>query len=882
MTNQHTLLIIDGYGFIYRAYHVLPAFTTPSGLAVGALYGFTSMLLKIIDDFKPGYMVVVFDSPGKNFRHQIYDQYKAHRPPVPEDLKDQLALMRRASFSLNLPMIEKVGYEADDIIATLATKFSAIEQKMVIISSDKDLMQLINDYARMYDPIKNQYITASEVVAKFGVLPGKVREVMALIGDQADNIPGVKGIGPKTAAALIQQFGSLKALLAATDQIKNLRQQQLIQSGTQMAELSWQLVGLDCNVECEINLESLKFVRPQNSQIADFLTEYGFKSLYKRAENILQVTIDQPPVRELLSDQIVTEITTSCELQQLIKAAEQTGIITICLVSNQKFAFITASASNQAGIINLAGRQPEGDLLLLGRHQPEENYQFWQPLIELFADHSIKKITYKLKPLLKFLAKFTESLSPKSCEDIELMQYLLSAGLPQNDLFSLTPADFNAGALPRRLAVIAASFEQYYHRFTQELRQAGSLNLYKDIDLPLCHLLNKIENTGIKVDANYLRQLSTEFGSQIRHLEQQIFTQCGRQFNIASPKQLGEVLFTQMQLPFGKISSKAKNYATGVEVLEKLSENGYLVADLLLSWRQLTKLKNTYTDSLPEHINPITGRIHTTFLQNSTSTGRLSSQEPNLQNIPIRSTEGHKIRGAFIAKTGHKLVSADYSQIELRILSHVANVPTLKAAFLNQQDIHCQTASQIFKVSPEAVTQEHRRRAKAINFGIIYGISGFGLAKQLNITASEASEYIKQYFAEYPGILEYMESTKIYARQHGYVKNLFGRKCFVPLINDKNYNLRQLAERAAINAPLQGTNADIIKIAMINLEAKLSQQQLKTKLILQIHDELLYEVPIDEIAIVTPLIKQIMAQASPLSVPTIVEVKIADDWIKVS
>lgn len=882
MTNKNTLLIIDGYGFVYRAYHVLPHFTAPNGLPVGAVYGFTSMLLKVLNDFKPDHAVVVFDSPGKNFRHQIYDQYKAHRPPVPQELKDQLELVRIASSSLSFAIMEKEGYEADDIIATLAIKLSALEENVIIISSDKDLMQLINGYAKMYDPIKSKYISKDDVIEKFGVLPEKVREVMALIGDRSDNIPGVPGIGPKTAAELIKQFGSVTGILVSIDQIKNQRQKKMISASRDMAIMSWQLVGLDSNVDLNLDLNLLRFKPPEVDKISDFLTKYGFRSLYKRAENLFQIKINESKVVPSSEQSpIVSRIMTPLELDDLIIKAQEIGILSIYLISYKEPVAIALSVDGKSYVINFETNKSNSipDLFSYSKH--EDSYWFLPSIIQLLENSSIKKITYGLKSLLKFFGRFNKSVTPQSCEDLKLMQYLLSAGLSQGKLFEVTKQTIASGEAITTTAITVASFFRDYEKYVRELREGNILNLYRDIDLPLCYILYKMEKDGIKVNSSYLKKLSNEFGIEILNLEQEIFAICGTQFNIASPKQLGEILFEKMQLPFGKLSSKAKSYSTGVEILEKLSESGYIIAELLLKWRQLTKLKNTYTDSLPEYIDPLTSRVHTTFLQTSTTTGRLSSQEPNLQNIPIRSQEGNKIRAAFIAEKGHKLISADYSQIELRILSHIADVPSLREAFLKGEDIHSQTACRIFKVNKTELTNEHRRKAKAINFGIIYGISSFGLAKQLNISSGEAAEYIKKYFEEYPGILEYMECTKSYAREHGYVKNLFGRKCFVPSINDKNYNLRQFAERAAINAPIQGTNADIIKIAMISLDKKLSQQQLKTKLILQIHDELLFEVPLDEADTVLPMIKLVMEKSSPLSVPTIVETKIGDNWVEI-
>ncbi|MGI4775450.1 MAG: DNA polymerase I [Janthinobacterium lividum] len=881
MGKKNTLLIIDGYGFVFRAYHVQPPLIAPNGKNVGALYGFTAMLLKILNDFEPSHAVIVFDSGGKNFRHEIFPQYKSHRPPVPQDLIDQFSLVRIAASSLNFYILEMAGFEADDIIATLATKADVLGEEVVIISSDKDLMQLVNNNIKMYDPVKSKYITEENIIEKFGVEPSKVREVMAFVGDSSDNIPGVLSIGPKTAALLIQDFGSLKGVLSSLDQIKNVRQREIIRASKEQALMSWYLVGLDNKVNIELDLALMQWVPPTADQVMDFLNEYGFKSLQKRVEQLFKLEIkDNTKVIDKIKKKAAfVKINNHEELVKALSEAHRSGLLSIHLVNykNKNVAVILAISKLNFVIDLIDNCQGAMQTDFFSQNYSETNHWFLKELIKVLENKSIKKITYNLGALINF---FKEA-DIKSCEDLNLMKYSVSAGLMQEDLFSHISKNVSVEELIAESVIAIESFEQEYYLLALKLKDDNALTLYRNIDIPLRYVLNKIESHGIEVNCSYLKQLSNEFNNEILVLEKQIYEICDTKFNIASPKQLGEVLFEKMHLPTGKISTKSKSYSTGADILEKLSAKGFGIADSLLRWRGLTKLKNTYTDSLQIHVNNSTNRIHTTLLQNSTTTGRLSSQDPNLQNIPIRSIEGNKIRLAFIAGRGMKLISADYSQIELRILSHVADITSLKAAFNANEDIHASTAERIFKVSREDLTPEHRRKAKAINFGIIYGISTFGLSKQLNIATSEAANYIKQYFIEYPGIKEYMERTKNFARDKGYVKNLFGRKCFVPAINDKNYVLRQFAERAAINAPIQGTNADIIKIAMINMNLVLAKHNLRTKLVLQIHDELLFEVPEDEVQIVMPMIKNIMESAYCISVPLPVEAKVGRNWMEI-
>jgi DNA polymerase I len=881
MTNNKDskpLLIIDGFGFIFRAYHVQPPLTSPAGDPVGAIYGFTSMLVKLIADFKPEHAVIVLDHSGKNFRHDIYKDYKANRPSAPDDLVMQLKLVETAAKALNFECISRSGYEADDIIATLANKAIIAKRDAIVISSDKDLMQLVSEHVKMYDPAKAKFIDEEDIFKKFGVKADKIRDVQALMGDSSDNIPGVAGFGPKTAAQLISQFGDLESTLASIDQIKSKRQQELLRTNIENARISWQLVGLDQNVELDHDVNKFNWTPPRAEDISKFVSKYGFKSLNKRIENLFNLKIQEIEVKlaapkKQKAQVAQIEIKSNAEFDEFLKKAERIGVISIHPQrenDNIKFAFGVEDELYLAHYIEES--REHKDLFSLNKSNSSD-LNLTKQIHTLFADSSIKKIIFNLKELLKIC-----NTTCKSFEDLQLMDYVLNAGKKTRDLKGLIK-NLTGAEIEKEDTKTAASYLiGCYKELNTELYNNKLLHIYQDIDLPLCYILNDMENIGIKIDQKYLRQLSQKFALKIAELEKQIYALAEKEFNIASPKQLGEILFTKMNLPFAKNTGKTKAFSTGADILEKLQEEGFEIASLLLEWRHLSKLKNTYTDTLPDQANPRTSRIHTTFLQAVTSTGRLSSVNPNVQNIPTRTEEGSSIRTAFVASEGTKLISADYSQIELRILSHVANIEPLKKAMSENRDIHAQTASQIFGVPLEQVDSDLRRSAKAINFGIIYGISAFGLAKQLNISRQEASDYIERYFKEYPGIQKYMSDTIEFAKENGYVENLIGRKCYLPTINDKNHALRSFGERAAINAPMQSLASDIVKIAMINLAAELKKRSMKTKIILQIHDELIFESPESELESAMKLIKSTMESALNLNVRTDVQVNAGDNW----
>ncbi|KJV55155.1 DNA polymerase I [Orientia chuto str. Dubai] len=872
------IFLLDGYHFIFRAYFVNQDLTAPDGTPIGGVYGFTSMIMGIISDCNPEYMVVVFDTGSDNFRHKIYPKYKSHRPELPSNLKVQFPLVREVTKFLNINAIEIEGVEADDVIASLAHKFSTVSNEVIIVSSDKDLLQLINNVICIYDPIKKKYIREKETIEKLGVPPSQVRDFLSLTGDASDNIPGIPGIGPKTAIKLLEQFGSLNQILQNYTNITSLKYRKLVEDHRQLAELSWQLVGLKLELNLDLSFEDLRWSPPSVEQIQTLIQKFGFTSLITKASRVFKLELNHLITKQdstKTSNISRIEITNSELLLQVNKNVQEDGYLAI-LLNKEKDNYLNIEISvgqDKLYFINLVAMPLENQDYI------KTDSAWWKSLIiELLLDNSVRKITYNLKELLKFALNFlhTEITSASCIDDIMLMHYVLSAGKDEISLNEIIKA-YNKSYSEQpenRVCWLKNTFDN----LMSELFKNKLLHCYYEIDLPICYILYNTENNGIKINIPLLQELSAHLKQEIELLEQQIYQICGQQFNIASPKQLGEVLFNVLKLPHARVSQKTKAYSTDSEVLENLSRAGIKIAALLLRWRQLTKLLTTYIDTLPAQINNNTARVHTTLLQTSTATSRLSSQSPNLQNIPIRSEYGLKVRSAFCAPRGFKILSADYSQIELRILSHFANIQSLKNIFAMGGDIHSSTATQIFKINIDQVTAEHRRKAKAINFGIIYGISAFGLAKQLNISNTEAAQYINHYFQEYPAIKQYMDETKKFAAKHGYVQNMLDRRCYIPLINDSNSTKRHFAQRAAINAPIQSTAADIAKIAMIQYEKLIYSQYPMIKLLLQVHDELVFELPEELVGTACSLIKRVMENIPYFTFPLKVDIKVGDNW----
>jgi DNA polymerase I len=918
------LYLVDGSGFIFRAYHSLPPLNRSDGTPAGAVYGFINMMLKLVDGAKADYMAVIFDAGRKTFRNRIYPAYKAHRPPAPEDLVPQFPLVREATEALGLPAIELEDYEADDIIATYTKLGRAAGLEVVIVSSDKDLMQLIADGVSMYDGMKSKTIGETQVIEKFGVPPAKVRDVLALIGDTSDNIPGIPGIGPKTAAELIGQFENFEGVLARAGEIKQPKRREAVLQNIDQARLSYELIGLCETVPVLPKLEELAVRPPEAETLLAFLRRMEFKSLTARFEQKFGVIPpppaggrpggglpsphpNPPPTGEGIHYELVRDAAT---LAHWIAKAKTVGYVafdtettSLNAMRAELVGFSLSVTPGKACYVPLGhrgqGSAAPGDLfsgpaLLPGQIPLKEAIALLKPLL---ADASVLKIGHNIKYDMLVLKKYGIEVTP--VDDTMVLSYVLDAGRGNHGMDELAKRhldyttityDSVTGTGKSRISFAEVELEKALAyaaedadvtlRLWQMLKPLAMaerrMTLYETIERPLIPVLVAMEERGIRVDKQELAALSADFGKRIVILEEEIYKLAGRTFTIGSPKQLGEVLFDEMKLEGGKKSSKTGSYSTGADVLEELAQAGHALPARILDWRQLSKLKSTYTDTLAEEINPDTGRVHTSYAMAVASTGRLSSSDPNLQNIPIRSEEGRKIRHAFVADKGQKLISADYSQIELRLLAHIANIEVLKDAFRNGNDIHAITAGQMFGVPLSGVTSDLRRKAKTINFGIIYGISAHGLAIRLGISRGEAAAYIDAYFKQYPGIVDYMERTKAFAREHGFVTTLYGRVCHLPGINDKNPSMRGFSERAAINAPLQGTAADIIKRAMIGVEKAL--YGMRSRMLLQVHDELVVEAPEAEAEETAGKVKHVMENAASLSVPLTVETFIGANW----
>ena len=909
------VFLIDGSGFLFRAFHALPPMTRDDGTPVNAVFGFTKMVMKLIDETDADYIAVIFDRARKTFRSEIYADYKANRPPPPDELIPQFQLVRDATEAMNVPAIDMDGFEADDLIATYARQAAEAGAEVTIVSSDKDLMQLVTDKITMFDAMKNRVIGHEQVVEKFGVGPDRVVDVQSLAGDSTDNVPGVQGIGVKTAAQLINEYGDLNSLLANAGEIKQPKRREKLIEQADMARISRELVRLDDNVPVTHDWESFKVKAPDPDVLLPFLKQQNFRSLVSTMQARLGMAPDTGGGGgDAVEDEVYYELVqTEDALAAWIAEADKAGAVAVDTettgLDSMQAKLVGVSLAVTAGracYIPLGHKATDagttGDLLDKSKSEPapkqvalDRALNLLKPLLE---DPAVLKIGQNIKYDKQVLMRYGIDIVP--IDDTMLISYVLEGGLHGHGMDELardtlgietikfkdvagtgkSQVTFDRVPLDKALDYAAEDADitlRLHKTFKPRLAQEHMVTVYETLERPLVPVLETMERDGIKVDAQQLKRLSTDFGKRMANLEEDAHKMAGREFNVSSPKQLGEILFDEMGLEGGK-RGKTGAYATGADVLEGLAAEGHKLPNTVLEFRQLAKLKSTYTDALTAAINPQTGRVHTSYSQAAASTGRLSSTDPNLQNIPVRTEEGRKIRKAFVPKKGHVLISADYSQIELRILAHVAGIDSLKQAFHDGQDIHALTASQVFGEPIEGMDPMTRRNAKAINFGIIYGISAFGLARQLNIPNGEAKTYINAYFDKYPGIKAYMERTKTQAREEGFVSTLFGRKCHTKGINDRNPNMRGFIERAAINAPIQGGAADIIKRAMIQVPGALMDAGLKARMLLQVHDELIFEVPKAEAEDTISVVKAAMEGAAHLDVPLVVDTGTGMSW----
>jgi DNA polymerase-1 len=887
MTDQaQRLYLIDGSSYIYRAYYAIRQLSNSKGLATNAVLGFTNMLLKVVREEQPHHLAVIFDAKGPTFRKDLYPEYKANRSAMPEDLRPQIPLIKELVQAFNMPALELAGYEADDIIATLARRFAAEGMAVTVVTGDKDLMQIVDERIRLLDTMKDQVVGLAEVAERFGGTPDKVIEVQALAGDSSDNVPGVPGIGEKTAKQLIQDFGSVENLLANIDQVSGKKRQENLRQFGEQARLSKQLVTLIDDLDMDIDYEQLRLSEPDRKKLTDLFKELEFHKL----------------LQEFSSDQRASGegyhlVLSEADLDDMLAALQKAELI----------AFDTETTSLDPLHADLVGLSfaveaekgwyiPVGHRYL-GAPEQLDCQLVLDKLRPLLGDARRPKVAQNGKYDLLVLRRAGVEVAGLSF-DTMLASYLANPAAKSHsldnmagDLLGYRTISFSeiCGSGRNRIGFEEVEVEKaltyatedaditlrLQQKLAPQLVETEQRQLFDEVEMPLLTVLADMEWAGIRINSEFLGGLSKEMEGKMRSLEEEIYRIADGPFNVASPKQLGEVLFERLNLPRGKKTKTG--WSTDVEVLTKLAEE-HDIAARILDYRSLAKLKSTYCDALPKLVHPDTGRIHTSFNQAVTATGRLSSSEPNLQNIPIRSEEGRRIREAFIPAEGNLLLAADYSQVELRILAHMADEPALKESFAQGEDIHIRTASEIFGVFLELVTPEMRRRAKTINFGVLYGMSAFGLAKALDIGRKEAQEYIDSYFARYPKVLEFMEAKKEEGRQAGYVKTLFGRRCSVAEINSRNGAVRGYAERNAINYPIQGTAADIIKIAMVAISRRLRQENLQARMVLQVHDELVFDVPAGELEGLQTLVREEMEGAVSLAVPLLVDIGSGRNW----
>lgn len=913
MTDKLPLILVDGSSYLYRAFHALPALTNSKGRPTGAVKGVINMIRRLLKDYHGSTVVVVFDAKGKTFRDDMYDQYKANRPPMPDDLRVQIDPIHKIIDAMGLPILTIEGVEADDVIGTLAVEASAQAQPVIISTGDKDIAQLVNEYVTMVNTMTDTVLNSEGVRNKFGVPPELIIDYLALLGDKSDNIPGVPGVGEKTALGLLQGIGGLDDIYSTLDQVaeldfrgaKNLAPK--LAEHKELAYLSYALATIKTDVHLPLSLSQLKHRPSDDDALLELFVEQEFKAWTTELTNRSEQSLEPITANTGEKEQAATKPQAKHYETVLTEEQLQSWIEKIVLKKQLAVDTETTSldymAARMVGI-SLAVEPGEAAYIPFGHDYlgapnqlPESRViELLKPLLE---DPNIKKIGQNLKYDMSILAQHGINLQGISF-DTMLESYVIDSVATRHDMDSLAEMylgektiafsdvagkganqlTFNQIALEQAAPYAAEDADitlRLHNTLWPKLQSEPSLlGVFSDIELPLVPVLSRIERAGALVDDTLLFQQSHELGLRIDELERDAWDLAGREFNLASPKQLGDILFNQLEIPVLKKTAKGAP-STKEEVLQELALD-YPLPKVLLEHRGLAKLKSTYTDKLPTMINSVTGRIHTSYHQSGTATGRLSSSDPNLQNIPIRNAEGRRVRQAFIVPDGYKLIAADYSQIELRIMAHLSEDPNLLTAFANGLDIHSATAAEVFSTPLDRVTADQRRSAKAINFGLIYGMSAFGLAKQLNIGRKQAADYIDTYFDRYPGVLNYMNTVRSSAAESGYVETWFGRRLYLPEINSRNGMRRQAAERTAINAPMQGTAADIIKLAMIKVDQWLLDSKLDSKMIMQVHDELILEVPENELEEVTAGLLSGMENAAELKVPLVVDIGVGNNW----